>query len=72
MSKFADAEHVSEYMRVHTFLTGIRGVLAPVIAFSLIGGVGPGVVQWIAIASALLVFLSSAMLLPELRAERKV
>lgn len=71
VTKFADAEHVSEYMSVHTFLTGIRGVMAPVIAFSMIGAIGPEVVQWIAIVSALLIFLSSAMLLPELRAERK-
>lgn len=66
--KFAPADHVGEYMSVHSCLTGVRGVLAPIIAFSVAGTMGPGVV---ALAGGVLVVISSLMLLPELRAEAR-
>jgi len=72
VTKFAEAEHVSEYMSVHTFLTGVRGVLSPIIAFSIIGSVGPQSVQTIAVVGAILILISSAMLIPELKAEAKL
>ena len=63
VTKFAPEDHVGEYMSVHSSLTGVRGVLAPIIAFSVAGTMGPGTV---AIAGGLLVVVSSLMLLPEL------
>lgn len=68
VTKFAPADHVGEYMSVHSCLTGVRGVLAPVIAFSVAGTMGPGVV---ALGGGVLVVISSLMLLPELRAEAR-
>ncbi|MGE3313000.1 MAG: MFS transporter [Limisphaerales bacterium] len=35
VTKFAPAERVADYMSVHTFFTGVRGVLAPLAAFQL-------------------------------------
>ena len=63
VTRFAEAEHVSEYMSVHTFLTGVRGLLAPVIAFSIVGTMGPSSVTMIAIVGACLIMVSSLHLL---------
>jgi MFS family permease len=64
VTKFAPPERIADYMSVHTFFTGLRGVAAPLIAFHLtstfsIGGLG--------IASALLIFASILFLIPEMR-----
>lgn len=40
VTKFATAEKTPAYMSVHTFTTGIRGVLAPFLGFYLISAVG--------------------------------
>jgi MFS family permease len=37
VSKFAPPGRVADYMSVHTFFTGLRGVIAPVAAFHLAG-----------------------------------
>lgn len=50
VTKFAPPERVSAYMSVHTFSTGIRGVLAPFLGFHLITHVSPSATAWIAIA----------------------
>jgi len=68
VTKFASAERVGEYMSVHSSLTGVRGILAPIIAFSVAGTMGPSTV---ALAGGVLVLISSLMLVPELRAEAK-
>jgi len=68
VTKFAPEDHVGEYMSVHSSLTGVRGVLAPIIAFSMAGTMGPATV---AIAGGVLVVISSLMLLPELIAESR-
>jgi MFS family permease len=68
VTRFASAERVGEYMSVHSSLTGVRGILAPIIAFSVAGTFGPGTV---AVAGGVLVVISSLMLLPELIAEGK-
>ena len=39
VTKLAPPHAVAEYMSVHTFFTGLRGLIAPFIAFSLIGHV---------------------------------
>ncbi|MGH8019948.1 MAG: hypothetical protein ACREIA_17050 [Opitutaceae bacterium] len=41
VTKFAPPDRVSEYMSVHTFLTGVRGVIAPFAGFWLIVRCGP-------------------------------
>ena len=64
VSKFSDAEHVAEYMSVHTFLTGCRGVLAPFIAFPLAAALGPGTVGGI---SVVLISIATAIILHELK-----
>ncbi|EDY81609.1 transporter, major facilitator family [Verrucomicrobiia bacterium DG1235] len=40
VTKFATPEKAPSYMSVHTFTTGIRGILAPFLGFYLISGVG--------------------------------
>jgi MFS family permease len=36
VTKFAPPGRVADYMSVHTFFTGVRGVLAPLVAFTLV------------------------------------
>lgn len=64
VTKFADAEHVAEYMSVHTFLTGCRGVIAPFIAFPLAATLGP---SWVGGLGATMIFIATAMLIPDLK-----
>lgn len=64
VTKFADAEHVAEYMSVHTFLTGCRGVLAPFVAFPLAAAIGPA---WVGVIGATMIFVATAMLFPDLK-----
>ncbi len=64
VTKFASAENVAEYMSVHTFLTGCRGVIAPFIAFPLAASIGP---TWVAGIGAALIFIATAMLIPDLK-----
>jgi len=68
VTRFSTEENVGEYMSVHSSLTGVRGVLAPVIAFAVAGWMGPGVV---AIGGASLILVSSLWLIPELKAEAR-
>ncbi len=69
VTRFSTEDNVGEYMSVHSCLTGFRGVLAPVIAFSVAGAMGPGIV---ALGGAGLILLSSLLLIPELRAEARL
>ncbi|MDB4354238.1 hypothetical protein N9Z02_02930, partial [Akkermansiaceae bacterium] len=57
VNKFAAEEHVAEYMSVHTFLTGCRGVIAPFIAFSAAATVGP---FWVGLVGAGMIFIATA------------
>ena len=68
VTKFAPRHRVADYMGLHTFFTGIRAVLAPLLAFVVVGVVP---LELIAITSALLMVVSSAILVPEARAERR-
>ncbi len=36
VTKVAPPNHVADYMAVHTFMTGVRGILAPLLAFILL------------------------------------
>ncbi|MGJ8672371.1 MFS transporter [Rubritalea sp.] len=67
-TRFAPADRVSEYMSVHTFFTGVRGMIAAFLAFSMARSLGPGTV---AIIGASCILIASLMLLPELKANWK-
>jgi hypothetical protein len=64
VTKFAPENRVADYMSVHTFFTGLRGVLAPITAFQLaktlplttLGGISAG-----------LIFLATLLLIPEIK-----
>jgi hypothetical protein len=69
VTKLAPPEHVADYMSVHTFFNGLRGMAAPLVAFHLIQlkGVQPTTLGWIAAA---LIGVSIALLIPEIRSSR--
>ena len=69
VTKFAPAHRVADYMGLHTFFTGIRAVIAPLLAFVVVGTLP---LEAIATTAALLMIISSAILIPEARAERRV
>jgi len=64
VTKFTTADLVAEYMSVHTFLCGVRGVIAPFLAFSTAAWLGPEVVG---ISGAALIFIASLMIWPSVR-----
>lgn len=65
VTKFAPPERVADYMSVHTFFTGVRGVLAPMIAFYFIAGLPVNYVGWIC---AGLILIGTSLLVPEIKA----
>ena len=67
VTKFAPPERVADYMAVHTFFTGVRGVVAPLVAFQLASVLPLKAVGWI---SAGLIFIGSAILVPEIKLGR--
>jgi hypothetical protein len=64
VTKFANAENVAEYMSVHTFLTGCRGVIAPFVAFQMAATVG---MVWVGVLGAALIFIATGMIMPAMR-----
>jgi hypothetical protein len=64
VTKFAPPDHVADYMAVHTFFTGVRGVIAPLVAFHAIQSLEMHALGWIATA---LIVASSLLLVPELK-----
>jgi hypothetical protein len=64
VTKFAPPERVADYMSVHTFFTGVRGVAAPLTAFYLISTLPLSVLGWI---SAGLIVIGSMFLVPEIK-----
>jgi len=68
VTKFADSDKVVEYMSVHTFLTGARGVIAPFLAFMIATYASPA---WVACISASMIFLSTLAIVPEIIAEHR-
>jgi MFS family permease len=67
VTKLAPGHRVADYMSVHTFLTGLRGLVAPVIAFRCVGLLSIEHLAWI--CAALIVF-STLLMLPEWRNAR--
>jgi MFS family permease len=64
VTKIAPPHRVADYMSVHTFFNGIRNIIAPILAFQLVGGMGVVRLGWI---SATLIAGASLMLIPEIR-----
>jgi MFS family permease len=64
VTKLAPAERVADYMSVHTFFTGVRGLLAPALGFTLVA-------HWqmksVGFLSAGLIVLATLILLPGAR-----
>ncbi|PYI85124.1 MAG: hypothetical protein DME26_11735 [Verrucomicrobia bacterium] len=68
VTKFAPAHRVADYMSVHTFLTGVRGVAAPLCAFYFIRQLP---LTWLALISCALIAASILLLLPEVKFGRR-
>jgi MFS family permease len=64
VTKFAPPERVADYMAVHTFFTGVRGAVAPVLAFQAAGVLPLSTLGWF---SAALVLIGTLLLVPEIR-----
>ena len=64
VTKFAAPERVADYMSVHTFFTGVRGVVAPLVAFHLVSGLSLQLVGWIAVG---LILIAISFLIPEIK-----
>jgi len=64
VTKFSTKDYVAEYMSVHTFLTGCRGVLAPVMAFTIIEVYSP---QIVAITGVSLILFATVLIAPKVR-----
>lgn len=68
VTKFAPHNRVADYMSVHTFFTGIRGVLAPLTAFHLVGLLP---IAQLGLLSGGLIVLASLLLLQEIPLGRR-
>jgi len=68
VTKLAPPTRVADYMSVHTFLTGVRGVLAPLTAYAL---ATPQNLGWLAAGCAGLILVASAILVPEIKLDRE-
>jgi len=64
VTKFAPPERVADYMSVHTFFTGLRGVLAPVTAFWLVEHFSLAAISWL---GAIMIVLATLLLIPEIK-----
>ncbi len=68
VTKFAPPGRVADYMSVHTFLTGVRGVLAPVVAFYVVT-VFP--LAAVAVLGSALILVGTLILVPEIRESKR-
>jgi MFS family permease len=68
VTKFAPENRVADYMSVHTFFTGFRGVLAPITAFQLARMLP---LSTLGIVSTVLIVLATLLLLPEVKFGRR-
>lgn len=59
VTKFAPPERVPDYMAVHTFFTGVRGLLAPITAFSLLAIMS---IQTLSLLAASLILMATILL----------
>jgi MFS family permease len=68
VTKVTIPERVADYMAVHTCFTGVRGVLAPVIAYAAMERFPLG---WTAWGCAIAIVLANVILLPEILEARR-
>ncbi len=66
--RFAPPGRVADYMALHTFFTGVRGVSAPFVGFYLITRVSIPVMGFVCAA---LIGIASLILIPQFRVERQ-
>ena len=64
MTRFGPPDRVADYMAVHLCFAGLRGVVAPVVAFYLVSGWPLSVLGWISVG---LIVVGSAFLVPEIK-----
>lgn len=64
VTKLAPPDRVADYMAVHTFMTGARGLVAPLLAFQLAEHLPIPTLGWIAVG---FVFLGTLAIIPEVR-----
>lgn len=64
VTKFSPPDRVADYMSVHTCLTGVRGVLAPLVAFQLVAHFS---MITMGLISASLIVAATLLLLPEVK-----
>jgi MFS family permease len=63
VTKFAPPNRVADYMSVHTFFTGVRGVAAPIVAFHLVNRIPRSSLGMLAGG---MIVVASLLLLPEI------
>jgi hypothetical protein len=68
VTKFAPPERVADYMSVHTFFTGVRGVIAPVVSFQLAVWWSPQAISWLGVG---MIILATLILIPEIPAGKR-
>jgi MFS family permease len=68
VTRFAPPNRVADYMSVHTFFTGIRGVLAPLTAFHLAGVLS---MSSLGVLSGGLIALGTFLLIPQIPLGRR-
>lgn len=67
-TKFAKADNVADYMAVHSFCTGVRGIMAPFIALPIASAFSLATVGWL---SAGLMTIATLMILPDVNNARR-
>jgi hypothetical protein len=67
VTKFAPPERVADYMSVHTFFTGLRGLVAPLVAFHVVAGLP---IAALGVISASLIVVATLLLVREVRFDR--
>jgi hypothetical protein len=64
VTKIAPPERVADYMSVHTFFTGVRALIAPLVGFALVARTSIETTGWV---SAGLIVAATLYLLPEVK-----
>ncbi len=67
VTKFAPPERVADYMAAHTFFTGLRGVVAPLVGFQLAAVLPLKTIGWL---GAALIGVACLVLIPEIKYAR--
>jgi MFS family permease len=67
VTKFAPPGRVADYMSVHTFFTGVRAFIAPIVAFYLVVGLPVQTMGWISVG---LIAIGSAFLAAEIKSDK--